>query len=240
MKLFMNVKGRLFLVPNTLGSEDIGKSIPQGIADSFENVSVIFVEHEKVARRLLIQLGLKAHLDQFELVSMKQGINKDVGNKLTSTLNQGKDAAIISDAGCPAIADPGNELVQIAHRIGARVIPHSGPSSILLALMASGFNGQQFAFHGYLSKDSSSRKNQIRVLDKRVHQNSQTQIFIETPYRNQHVFEDLLSECQKKTKICLAVNLTMEDEWIAVNDVEGWKKNRPDIQKKQCIYLIYK
>jgi len=236
----MSDKGILFLVPNTLGSEDISKSIPLGIKDSFENVRVIFVEQAKMARRLLIQLGLKDRLDQFELISMKQGITNELGDALKNTLNDGKDAAIISDAGCPAIADPGNELVQIAHELGAKVVPHSGPSSILLALMASGFNGQQFAFHGYLSKDSANRKNQIRVLDKRVHQSSQTQIFIETPYRNQYVFDDLLSECQKKTKICLAVNLTMNDEWISVNDIEGWKKKKPDLQKKQCIYLIYK
>jgi 16S rRNA (cytidine1402-2'-O)-methyltransferase len=236
----MSDKGSLFLIPNTLGAENISKSIPLGIIDSFENVIVIFVEQEKVARRLLIQLGLKNRLDEFELISMKQGINKEVCNKLKNTLMGGKDAAIISDAGCPAIADPGNELVQIAHEIKAKVIPNSGPSSIILALMASGFNGQQFAFHGYLSKDSSSRKNQIRVLDKRVHQHSQTQIFIETPYRNQYVFEDLLSECQKKTKICLAVNLTMDDEWIAVKELDDWKKDKPDLRKKQCIYLIYK
>jgi len=236
----MSDKGSLFLVPNSLGNDDISSSIPMGIGKSFKHVSVIFVEKEKLARRLLIQLGLKDQLDQFELVSMKQGITTEVKSKLTNALNKGSDAAIISDAGCPAIADPGNELVQLAHKLEAKIIPHSGPSSIILALMASGFNGQQFAFHGYLPKDSDNRKNRIRTLDKRVHQSSQTQIFIETPYRNQYLFEDLLSECQKKTKICLAVNLTMHDEWILVKDPEEWKKNKPDLNKKQCIFLIYK
>lgn len=236
----MNLKGKLYLIPNTLGSEETIDVIPAGTGNRLNNVSVIFVEHPKEARRLLIGIGLKDRLNEIELVSVLNGINAEDRKLATDTLNAGKDIGFISDAGCPAIADPGNEFVKLAHTIQAKVVPLTGPSSILLALMASGFNGQNFAFHGYLPKDQPDRKKKIRDLENEMIKKSQTQIFIETPYRNQHLFNDLLSECQKKTKICLALNLSLPEEQIKVDSIENWLKNKINIEKQLCIFLMYK
>ena len=236
----MNNKGSLYLIPNTLGSDSFEESIPSGIGSKLRNIAVIFVEHPKEARRLLIGIGLKDKLDDIQLISINNGMTAEDKKLAVETLNSGKDIGLLSDAGCPAIADPGNEIVALAHSVQARVIPLTGPSSILLGLMASGFNGQSFAFHGYLPKDQNQRKKKIRDLEKEMYQKSQTQIFIETPYRNQHLLMDLLSECQKKTKICLALDLGMPEENIQVQTVENWIKNTPGIEKKQCLFLLYK
>ena len=236
----MASKGRLFLIPNTLGSENIPDSIPAGIANRISGIRTIYVEHAKIARRLLIGLDLKNILDEVEMIPMLKGISGEDKQLAQDLLNSGKDIGIISDAGCPAVADPGNVLVSIAHSSGAQVIPLSGPSSILMGLMASGFNVQNFCFHGYMPKDVVKRKKKLKEIEKDVYKSAQTQIFIETPYRNQYLFDDVLSQCQKNTKICLAVDLSLDEEWIKVDTVENWSKNKPDINKKQCLFLMYK
>lgn len=236
----MSSNGKLFLIPNTLGSDDFSSIVPLGISNDLKNIKLVFVEHEKAARKALIALGFKDQLDTIELVSIRFDQSREYKDLLVKTLEEGKDVGILSDAGLPAIADPGFELVAEAQRRNFKVKPLVGPSSIFLALMASGFNGQRFAFHGYLAKDQFKRKKEIQHYEREVYKLSQTQIFIETPYRNQHLFNNLLSNCQKNTKICLAVNLTLEDESIEVHTVEQWKKLRPDLNKKQCIFLMYK
>ncbi|MEQ8324452.1 MAG: SAM-dependent methyltransferase [Vicingaceae bacterium] len=236
----MSARGSFYLIPNSLGADSISDTIPPSLSNFLINTAVIFVEKEKLARRLLIQLGLKEKLDQFELISIKHGIDAEMRKAFQHCVESGKDVALISDAGCPAIADPGHELVSFAHKIGISVRPKTGPSSIILALMASGFNGQNFAFHGYLPKEVNKKIQHIRKLESLAIKEDQTQIFIETPFRNQYLFKDLLSTCQKNTNICLAVNLTFEDEWIKSTTVEQWRRNVPDIHKKQCIFLIYK
>ena len=215
-------------------------SLPSGMAQHVNPCRLFFVEHPKIARALLIKLGLKEHLDDMELISMKNGISRQDYDLIYETLKRGEDIGIISDAGCPAVADPGFQIVSRAHRMGAEVIPFVGPSSILLGLMASGFNGQNFTFHGYLPKDIEKRKKKIRDLDKAAHRFNQTQIFIETPYRNQYLYKDLISMCQKNTKICLAVDLTTENQWIRTKSAEEWSKAKVDLSKKQCIFLLYK
>lgn len=236
----MSNKGKLFLIPNTLGSDSLKYTIPEGIAERLQNLSLVFTEHDKAARKQLIALGFKERLDQIELLSIKNDLSNEDKRILESELSAGKDVGILSDAGLPAIADPGYQIVALAHTLGAQVVPLVGPSSIFLALMASGFNGQQFGFHGYLPKDQDKRIHKIKNLEGELYKRSQTQIFIETPYRNQYLFNDLLSTCLKNTKICLAVDLTTDHEWIKVHTVENWKKIKVDITKKQCIFLMYK
>lgn len=236
----MSSDGKLYLIPNTLGGEEVDSVIPSGIGKLIRQVDVIFVEHEKAARKLLILVGQKDRLNDIELISIKQGLQQADREYFRKEIKSGKNFAILSDAGCPAVADPGFDIVALAHEMGIHVLPLVGPSSILLALMASGFNGQNFAFHGYLPKEQLKRRKKILDLERSMIKNSQTQIFIETPYRNQYLFADLLSSCQKNTKICLALNLTMPDEWIRVKTIDNWRKSKPDLNKKPCIFLIYK
>ena len=236
----MSKKGRFLLIPNTLGGTSINETIPPVMSTCFNNTSLILVEKDKVARRFLIELGLKDRLDEFQMVSIKHGVDKEIKSIFQEHIDQGKDVALISDAGCPAVADPGHEIVALAHSMKIDVKPMTGPSSIILALMASGFNGQNFAFHGYLPKEINKRKDTIRRLERNALRNDQTQLFIETPFRNQYLLKDLVQTCEKNTKICLAVDLTTENEWIKTASVSDWKSDLPDIHKKQCIFLIYK
>lgn len=236
----MSDSGKLFLIPNTLGEVDVKNSLPSGITEQIKDVLTYFVEHPKQARRLLIGLGLKGKLDDIEMISMKNGLKSEDKSYASELLMNGEEIGIICDAGCPAIADPGYQIVGMAHNLKVKIIPFIGPSSILLGLMASGFNGQNFAFHGYLPKEPERRKKKIRDIENDVYKKNQTQIFIETPYRNEYLFNDLLSTCQKKTKICLAVDLTTPDESIRVMTTEEWRKIELNINKKQCLFLIYK
>ena len=236
----MSEKGKLYLIPNTLGDYSPLDVMAPNLGSSLENVSLIFVEKEKVARRLLIGLGLKEKLQDFRLISIKHGFNASSREVFESTVKSGKDVAIISDAGCPAVADPGYEIVALAHMLRVEVRPKVGPSSIILALMASGFNGQQFTFHGYLPKELGKRRETIKHLERDAVKNNRTHIFIETPFRNQHLLKDLIQTCEKNTKICLAVDLTLEDEWIRTASVNDWRADLPDIHKKQCIFLLHK
>ena len=236
----MSKLGSLYLIPNLLGGDTANEVIPIGIKPLVEKVKLIFVESPKLARKVLIGLGLKDQLANIELISIKKGFDQELRLIASDALKNGEDVGVISDAGLPAIADPGNEIVKIAHGLEATVYPLTGPSSIFLGLMASGFNGQNFAFHGYLPKDPDSRQKKIRELEKLVYSNNQTQIFIETPYRNEYLFKDMLSQCQKNTKICIAMNLTVPEQWIKVDLVENWRKMKIDIRKKQCIFLMYK
>ena len=236
----MSKLGSLYLIPNLLGGDSASEVIPLGIKPLVEKVKLIFVESPKLARKVLIGLGLKDQLINIELISIKKGFDQELRLIASDALKKGEDIGVISDAGLPAIADPGNELVKIAHALEATVYPLTGPSSIFLGLMASGFNGQNFAFHGYLPKDPDSRQKKIRELEKLVYSNNQTQIFIETPYRNEYLFKDMLSQCQKNTKICIAMDLTLPEQWIKVDLVENWREMKIDIRKKQCIFLIYK
>jgi 16S rRNA (cytidine1402-2'-O)-methyltransferase len=157
-----------------------------------------------------------------------------------NSLLDGKDMGMISEAGCPGIADPGAEVARLAHERNIRVVPLVGPSSILLALMASGFNGQSFCFSGYLPKERPDRIKKIKELERTVMQKDQTQIFIETPYRNMHLLDDLLANCEKTSKLCIACDITLPTEFIRTKRISEWKNQLPDLNKKPCIFLLYR
>lgn len=233
-------RSKLFLIPNLLGNEALTATIPSDTAERIRGIKILFAESRKEAVRQLVRLGLKSSIEGINIAAIGEGVSVENLALAEDSFRKGEAVGLISDAGMPAVADPGQEIIALAHRMGVGVIPLTGPSSILLALMASGFNGQSFAFNGYLPKKSEERKAKIREAEKEVYRLSRTQIFIETPYRNKALLDDLASVCEKKTKICLAVNLCQKDEWIAVDTAEGWRKRETDINKKPCIFLIFK
>ncbi|MCU0370159.1 MAG: SAM-dependent methyltransferase [Bacteroidales bacterium] len=234
-------KGALYLIPSTLGDTAPVSSLPLDIQAVTGNLHYFIVEDLRTARRFLKRIlpGISIDSLHFQVLNEHTG-PEEVASMLTPVM-AGKDTGLLSEAGLPCIADPGARLVMHAHEKGVRVIPLTGPSSIFLALMASGFNGQNFSFSGYLPIDKKQRLAKIKELESAAYKYDQTQIFIETPYRNQHLMEALIGTCQPQTLVCLAVNLTLPEEWIAVRSVGQWKKTKwPDIQKKPAVFLIYR
>ncbi|WP_256012685.1 SAM-dependent methyltransferase [Desertivirga xinjiangensis] len=233
-------KGSLFLIPVPLAESSADKVLTVYQQDLINNISTYIVENEKTARYWLKQMHLK--IPQSELLLHTYGKHSektDISTYFTE-LEAGQDVGLMSEAGCPAVADPGSEIVSEAHRRGIKVVPMVGPSSILLALMASGFSGQSFTFHGYLPIDKVQRSKRIKELENLAERHNQTQIFIETPFRNNQILEELLRSCSSKTQLCVAVNITAEDEQIISKPVEQWRKLKVDFHKKPAIFLIYK
>ena len=210
--------------------------MPSYITDIVKQCQVLFVENERTARRYLKTLAKEIVIDEYEWFTMTVG--DDTAERFRKKINEGKIIGIISEAGCPGIADPGQQLVAIAHEMNVEVKPLVGPNSILLALMASGMNGQQFKFNGYLPIKGPERNKAIKELEAESAKKNCTQIFIETPYRNNQLMDALLHSCQPSTKICLAVDLTSEKEFIKTRSVAEWKKNKPDIHKRPAIFLL--
>ncbi len=231
-----SITGTLYLVPCPL-SEGMGRTIPPQTRDQALKLRNIFVEHERTARRFLKGLDPSLPLEEVRLHRMDQHHPPDL-EAARQILESGKDLGILSEAGCPAIADPGNTLVQLAHRIGARVVPLAGPSSILLALMGSGMNGQQFWFHGYLPVPSADRIRAIRELEQQSSRLQLTQIFIETPYRNNQLLSDILQCCQPQTRICIAAGITGPGEFIRTLSVREWKGKVPELNKIPTTFLL--
>ncbi|MGO1596560.1 MAG: SAM-dependent methyltransferase [Sphingobacterium sp.] len=233
-------KGTLFLIPVPL-AEGVGNASFTALHETVINsIDEYIVENEKTARRFLKEAGLR--IPQQELIIHDYGKHKreEVDyEKIFSTLLSGRDMGLMSEAGCPGVADPGAELVDQAHRRGIKVVPLVGPSSILLALMASGFNGQSFSFQGYLPIDKSGRAKTIKDLEQRSAREGSTQIFIETPFRNNQLITDLLKNCRGTTKLCIASNLTAADESILSKKISEWKTSLPDIHKKPAIFLLF-
>jgi 16S rRNA (cytidine1402-2'-O)-methyltransferase len=236
----MSTKGKLYLIPTTLG--DTGETldvIPQKVYDIVNTIDEYIVEHEKSARQYLKKIGIQKSLQEITLHPLNQHTSElDISDYLNA-IDTGKDIGIISDAGCPGIADPGAEIVKIAHQRNITIIPLVGPSSILLSLMASGFNGQNFAFNGYLPKDQAARIKTLKDLEQLAHHKKQTQLFIETPYRNMHLLEDIITHCKGNTLLCIACDITLETEYIKTQSVHDWKKKLPEISKRPAIFLIY-
>ena len=234
-------KGKLFLIPTTLGdTAETSDVIPQKINEVINTIDEYIVENEKTARRYLKKMGIKKSLQEIILHPLNQH-TKDI--EIASYLNSivdGKNIGIISEAGCPGVADPGSEVVKLAHRKNIKVIPLVGPSSILLSLMGSGFNGQNFTFNGYLPKERGERISKIKELERIVQQKNQTQLFIETPYRNAHLLEDIVATCENKTMLCIACDLTLPTEFIFTKSIFEWKKNLPDINKRPSVFLLGK
>ncbi|GAA4208262.1 SAM-dependent methyltransferase [Pedobacter jeongneungensis] len=231
-------KGTLYLVPVPLAEEVAHKTFTPYLVDTINHIDTYIVENSKTARRFLKEAGLKT--PQKDLIVHDYGKHNrtDLGQFFVE-LNAGKDVGLMSEAGCPGIADPGADIVAEAHKRGIKVVPLVGPSSILLALMASGFNGQSFAFWGYLPIDKEQRTKRIKDLDLSASRYKQTQIFIETPFRNNQLFEEVLKSCKPNTQVCVASNLTAENEFIKTQSVYNWRKEEIDLHKQPTIFLLY-
>ena len=233
-------KGTLFLIPVPLADNAAQKSFTAFLGDTINSLSTYIVENEKTARKFLKEAGIK--IPQSELVIHDYGKHKRNESMVPyfKELMTGKDVGLMSEAGCPGIADPGAEVILEAHKRGIKVVPLVGPSSILLAVMASGFNGQSFTFNGYLPIDKAERGRRIKELEQLAQKNKQTQMFIETPFRNNHLFEDILKNTAAQTLLCVACNLTGEDEFVKTMSIGQWRQERIDLHKKPTIFLIYR
>ena len=234
-------KGKVYLIPTTLGdTAETADVIPLKVNLIINTIDEYIVENEKSARHYLKKMGLKKSLQEIILHPLNTRTHPSEISSYLKSIQDGKSIGIISEAGCPGIADPGAEVVKLAHANNITVVPLVGPSSILLALIASGFNGQNFAFNGYLPKERPDRIKKIKDLEKLIFSKEQTQLFIETPYRNMHILEDLLYTCDAKTKLCIACDITLPTEFIKTKNIGDWKNKIPDINKKPTIFLIYK
>lgn len=234
----MTDKGRLHLVPSPLGENDPAEVIPQPVLDSLKGFRTFVVEEVRTARRYLSKAGLKGKIGELEFFELNEHTDPATIEEYMRLFDGGNDVALISEAGLPAVADPGAQLVALAHRNGIEVVPHVGPSSLMLALMASGLNGQSFAFCGYIPAKTDERRSRLRTLEKISGQLRQTQILIETPYRNDSLFADILAVCGASTKVCVAANITMPDACIKTMKVAQWKKEGFVIGKRPCVFLI--
>ena len=231
----------LYLIPVTLGATPFHQVIPAYNLDVIRQIRHFIVEEERTARRFLKMVDKSIDIDQLTFYPMGKHADPKQFRDYLRPLCNGEAMGIISEAGCPAIADPGADVVAIAQSLNLRVIPLVGPSSILLGLMASGFNGQSFAFHGYLPIPDGQRSAMLKKLEARCSAEDQTQIFIETPFRNQQLFEDLLRICHPQTRLCVAAGITCEEEFIHTHTIQEWKKTTlPDLRKTPTIFLIYR
>jgi len=233
-------KGTLFLIPVPLAEQAAHKSFTSFLGETINSLSTFIVENEKTARKFLKEAGIK--IPQSDLTIHDYGKHKRNDSMVPyfKELMTGKDVGLMSEAGCPGVADPGADVILEAHKRGIKVVPLVGPSSILLALMASGFNGQSFTFNGYLPIDKLERGKRIKELEQLAQQKKQTQIFIETPFRNNHLFEDILKNTAAQTLLCVACNLTGEDEYVKSMSIGQWRQERIDLHKKPTIFLIYR
>lgn len=232
------MKGKLYLIPSPLGDNDPAEVIPGHVLDSLNDFRTFVVEEVRTARRYLSRAGLKGHIGELDFHELNEHTDQATVEGYLALFENGNDVALISEAGLPAVADPGAQLVALAHQNGIEVVPAVGPSSLMLALMASGLNGQSFAFCGYIPAKTEERKSKLRTLEKVSGQLHQTQILIETPYRNDSLFADILSVCSASTKVCVAANLTMPDAFIRTKKVAQWKKEGLIIGKRPCVFLI--
>ena len=234
----MNIKGTLYLIPTTLGESAYDQVIPSFNNTILQEIDVFIVENIKTARRFIKKTAPDKIIDDLVFHEINKRTNLDMLPTFLKPIDEGKNIGVISDAGCPGVADPGADVVALAHQKNIKVMPLVGPSSILLSLMASGFNGQSFCFNGYLPKEQKDRVRKLKDLERMAIAQKQTQLFIETPYRNQHVLTDLLSTCNPNTKLCVAVDITMASEQIATKTIAEWKNTTIDLNKRPCIFLL--
>lgn len=229
---------KLYLIPNVLSENDWQNVLPAQIHPILTNTKYFIVENIRTARRFMKQVNREINIDDCTFYELNKRTKSSELPTFLKPLAQGFDVGVISEAGCPGVADPGADVVRIAHQKGFQVVPIVGPSSILLALMASGLNGQNFAFNGYLPVKPNERAREIATLDKRIRSGRQTQIFIETPYRNNPLINDLLKTCSPSTLLCIAANITGENEFIVTKTIQEWRKKIPELHKQPVIFLI--
>lgn len=230
----------LYLIPSLLGEIPVEQVLPQYNRDLIIGIRHFIVEDVRTARRFLKQVEGSIDIEQLTFYTLNKHTKPDGLAGMLVPLEQGEPMGVISEAGCPAVADPGSDVVAIAQRKGLRVVPLVGPSSIILALMGSGFNGQSFAFNGYLPIEQEERIKALKKLEWKVYNEDQTQIFIETPYRNDKMTADILKICRPQTRLCIASGLTTPDEYIRTLTIKQWKEQIPELGKVPSIFLIYK
>jgi 16S rRNA (cytidine1402-2'-O)-methyltransferase len=230
--------GTLFLIPATLGDSPLAAVIPQEVQQRLRGLEHFVAENAKTARAYLKQVGTAKPLQQLQIATLDEHTPNEAIAGLAAPLLAGHDLGVLSEAGCPGIADPGARLVLYAHRQGIRVMPLVGPSSILLALMASGLDGQRFVFHGYLPVAEAERTKALRELEKQSRQLVQTQIFIETPYRNMKLVQSIVQVCAPGTMLCIATDVTLASQEIRTQSVADWRRNPPRLERRPAVFLI--
>lgn len=232
--------GKLYLIPTTLGEMNPEDVMPQTIKRSINFIDDYIVENDKTARKFIKSIAPDKKQAELRLSLLNKHTESSDYQKMIQPLLEGRNVGLMSEAGCPGVADPGAVIVKLAHEKGIQVVPLVGPSSILLAIMASGMNGQSFTFNGYLPIDASEKKSTLKQLERISFEKNQSQLFIETPYRNNKIFEDMLATLQPSTHICVACDITLPTEFIKTLTVNDWKKNKVDLHKRPCIFIIHK
>ena len=230
--------GKLYLIPSPLGDYAPADVIPTPVLDRIAQIRTYVVEETRTARRYLSAAGWKGRVGELTFHELNEHTDPQAVEGYLSLFGDGTDVGLISEAGLPAVADPGALLVALCHRHGIEVVPMVGPSSLMLALMGSGLNGQSFAFCGYVPAKTDERRAALRAIEKRSAAGRQTQILIETPYRNDALLADILSVCSDRTRVCVAADLTLPDAFIRTRTVAAWKKDKPLIGKRPCVFLI--
>tara|TARA_R110002073_G_scaffold8207_7_gene45930 strand:- start:39540 stop:40244 length:705 start_codon:yes stop_codon:yes gene_type:complete len=234
------MKGKLYLIPTTLGENEPLEVMPYSVKKMVELIDHYIVENEKSARRFIKKITPKKSQPSLTMMSLDKYADELEVRTYLDACDKGISVGLLSEAGVPAVADPGAAIVKLAHEKGIQVVPLVGPSSILMALMASGMNGQNFAFNGYLPIDSSDRKKAIKELERLSKDKGQSQIFIETPYRNEKMFSELKAALTPGTNLCIAVDITLPGEYIKTLTIADWKKQSPDLHKRPAIFIIQK
>ena len=232
-------KGEIYLIPSTLGESPIDKVLPSYNSKIINSIDYFIVEEPRTARRFMKEVGISKSFDELTFFTLNKHTKQEEIFDFFNPLENGKNIGIISECGCPAIADPGAIIIEIAHKKNIKVIPLVGPSSIMLSLMASGFNGQSFSFLGYLPIDKGERTRKIKEIERDVYNKKQTQIFIETPFRNLHLFNDIINTCKDSTLLCVACDITLNSEIIKTKSISEWRKSTPDINKRPTVFLLY-
>jgi len=232
------MKGKLFLIPTPLGENFTSQNINSDVIKTLQGIRFLIAEELKTARRFLKKLDPSCPIDDITFFVLNEHTTPQEFEQYLKVAENGNNVGLLTEAGCPAIADPGSQVVNIAHKNEIKVVPLVGPSSITLALMASGLNGQKFAFWGYLPVKQNERKIKIKQIEKRSKLENQTQIFIETPYRNISLFNDIIAVCEPETQLCIASNITQYDEFILTMKIKKWKLKIPDIHKKPTVFLL--
>ena len=234
------LKGKLYMIPTTLGESDVDKILPLYVKEHLHNLDEFIVENSKTARAFLKKMNIPTPQNELKIHVLNKHTPIEEIHGFLNACRNGNNIGLISEAGCPGVADPGAEIANMAHKEDIQIVPLVGPSSILLALMASGMNGQSFAFNGYLPIETFERKKKLQNLERNSRNYNQTQLFIETPYRNDKLVDAIYQNLQDNTKLCIACDLSLNSEYIKTKTVHEWKKApKPNLKKRPCIFLIH-